>query len=86
MNSTVHRGQDSKVLILQPVTQIKNSTCFLSNNTRVSVQEHTLSWNRSVVCYHRSVILTDKHKLTDLIYWSVIQHYYMFRLSTSAIN
>ena len=36
------------------------------------------------ISYHYSVILTDKHNITDLIHWFCIQHYYMFRLSTSA--
>ena len=35
--------------------------------------------------YILSVILTNKHNHTDLIKWLLIQCYYMFWLSTSAI-
>jgi hypothetical protein len=34
--------------------------------------------------YNEGVILTDKHKCVDLIYWSFIQYCYMFRPFTSA--
>jgi len=39
---------------------------------------------RLCVSCHQSVTLTDKHNTTDLKYRFYIQHYYMFRLSTSA--
>jgi hypothetical protein len=40
---------------------------------------------RLCISYHYSVILTDKHNNTDLIYRFYIQHCYIFRLSTSPI-
>jgi hypothetical protein len=36
--------------------------------------------------YHKSVIFITKHNLIDLTYQFVMQHYYISRLSTSAIN
>jgi len=35
------------------------------------------------ISYHYSVALTDKHNITDPIYWFFVQRYYMFRLFTS---
>jgi len=64
-----------------------NSTCSWNN------ERCTVSWILQPISesmhkinpYILSDILTDKHNHTDLINWLLIQRYYMFWLSTSAI-
>ena len=64
-----------------------NSTCSWNN------ERCTVSWtlqpisesNAQNTPYILSVILTNKHNHTNLIIWLLIQRYYMFWLSTSAI-
>jgi hypothetical protein len=66
----------------------------VSKFARLNIRNFDLSWSAVLIqilgdvvplCIssHHSVIWTDKYNHTNVLYWSVIQRCYMFRLSTA---